>query len=41
MLPAREFNWSLKLMPIVLIAALFGALKENPFKINTELTLER
>lgn len=41
MLPERDFGWSLKLVPFVLIAALFALLKENPFKINTELILEK
>lgn len=41
MLPERDFGWSLKIVPFVLIVALFGFLKENPFKINTELILEK
>jgi hypothetical protein len=41
MLPERELGWSLKFAPLILIVALFAFLKENPFKINTELTLER
>jgi predicted anti-sigma-YlaC factor YlaD len=41
LLPEREPGWFLKLVPVILIVALFGFLKENPFKINTELTLER
>jgi len=28
-------------LPLLLVAALFVFLKENPFKINTELALER
>ena len=41
LLPERDFGWSLKIVPFILIIALFGFLKENPFKINTELILER
>jgi predicted anti-sigma-YlaC factor YlaD len=41
MLPERDFGLALKLVPFVLIAVLFGFLKENPFKINTELILEK
>jgi len=41
MLPERDFGLALKLVPFVLVAALFGFLKENPFKINTELILEK
>ncbi len=41
MVPERDFGWILKIVPLVLIVALFGFLKENPFKINTELILEK
>ncbi len=41
MVPERDFGWALKFVPFVLIAALFGFLKENPFRINTELILEK
>lgn len=41
MLPEREPGLSLKLVPLVLVVALFVFIKENPFKINTELVLER
>ena len=41
MVPERDFGWALKIVPFILIAALFGFLKENPFKINTELILEK
>jgi hypothetical protein len=40
MLPAEEFNFFFKFVPLVFVVALFGFLKENPFKINTQLTLE-
>ena len=36
-----DFGWSFKLVPLIFVVALFAFLKENPFKINTELTLER
>jgi hypothetical protein len=41
MIPERDFGWALKLVPFVLVAALFVFLKENPFRINTELILEK
>lgn len=41
MLPEQEFGFLFKLVPLVFVVALFGFLKENPFKINTQLTLER
>ncbi|MDQ3749360.1 MAG: hypothetical protein M3367_10175 [Acidobacteriota bacterium] len=40
MLPVRDFGFSFKLVPVIFIVALFYLLKENPFKINTELKLE-
>jgi predicted anti-sigma-YlaC factor YlaD len=41
MIPERDFGWTLKIVPFVLIVAVFGFLKENPFKINSELILEK
>jgi predicted anti-sigma-YlaC factor YlaD len=41
MLSARDLGWVIKFVPLVLVAALFGFLKENPFKINTELIPEK
>jgi len=41
MIPERDFGWVLKIVPFILIAVLFGFLKENPFKINSELILEK
>jgi predicted anti-sigma-YlaC factor YlaD len=41
MLPERDFGLVFKIVPLIFIVALFVFLKENPFKINTELTLER
>jgi hypothetical protein len=40
MLPDRDFGLLFKLVPVVLIVAAFGYLKENPFKINAELRLD-
>jgi predicted anti-sigma-YlaC factor YlaD len=41
MIPERDFGWALKIVPFILVAGVFGFLKENPFKINTELILEK
>ena len=41
MLPERDLGFAFKIVPLVLVIALFGFLKENPFKINTELILEK
>lgn len=41
MLPANYPGHLLKIAPVVAAAALFIFLKENPFKINTELTMEQ
>ncbi len=41
MIPERDLGWALKIVPFVIVAALFGFLKENPFKINTELIPEK
>jgi predicted anti-sigma-YlaC factor YlaD len=41
MLPERDFGLAFKIVPLVFVVALFGLLKENPFKINTELVLEK
>jgi hypothetical protein len=40
MIPDRGFGLLFKLVPIIFVVAAFGYLKVNPFKINTELTLE-
>lgn len=37
MIPEHDLGWALKIVPFILGAVLFGLLKENPFKINTEL----
>lgn len=41
MLPARDPGMVLKLVPLVIVVLLFVLIKENPFRINTELVLER
>jgi predicted anti-sigma-YlaC factor YlaD len=41
MIPERDFGWTLKIVPLVFAVALFGLIKENPFKINTGLILEK
>jgi predicted anti-sigma-YlaC factor YlaD len=40
-LPEDDFGWWFKIVPLIFVIALFGFLKENPFKINTELILEK
>jgi anti-sigma factor RsiW len=41
MLPARDPGMAFKLVPLVIVVLLFVFIKENPFRINTELVLER
>ena len=41
MLPARDPGMAFKLVPLVIVALLFVFIRENPFRINTELVLER
>lgn len=41
MLPARDPGIAIKLVPLVIVVLLFVLIKENPFRINTELVLER
>ena len=41
MLPARDPGMAIKLVPLVIVVLLFILIKENPFRINTELVLER
>ena len=40
MVPDRDFGFLFKLLPVLLVIAAFSYLRENPFKINTELRLE-
>ena len=41
MLPAHDPGMAFKLVPLVIIVLLFVLIRENPFRINTELVLER
>ena len=41
MLPARDPGMAFKLVPLVIVILLFVFIKENPFRINTELVMER
>ena len=41
MLPAQDLGMAFKLVPLVIVALLFVLIKENPFRINTELVMER
>ncbi len=41
MLPEQNFGLAFNLVPLIFIVATFVFLKENPFKINDELALER
>jgi anti-sigma factor RsiW len=41
MLPERAPGIAFKLVPLILFVGLFVLIKENPFRINTELTSER
>jgi hypothetical protein len=41
MLPANDLGFAFKIVPFVFVVALFFFLKENPFRINTELILEK
>ena len=41
LIPERDFGWFLKLAPFAVALALFAFLKENPFRINTELIPEK
>ncbi len=38
--PSREFGLAVQLVPIAIALAVFRFLKENPFRITTELKLE-
>ncbi len=41
MLPEADPGWAIKLVPLSIFGALLLVLRENPFKINTELVLEK
>lgn len=39
-IPDRQPAWEYKLLPLLLVIAVFVFVRQNPFKINTELKLE-
>ena len=41
MIPAQDPGFLFRLLPVIFVAALFYFFNENPFKINTELKLEK
>ena len=41
MVPDRDPGLAFKLVPLVIVVLLFILIKENPFRINTELVLEK
>ncbi len=41
MLPEQDLGLAFKIVPLIFVVVLFVFLKENPFKINAELGLER
>jgi hypothetical protein len=41
MIPAEDPGMAFKLVPLVIVILLFVLIRENPFRINTELVLER
>lgn len=41
MLPAQAPGMAFKLVPLVIVGLLFVLIRENPFRINTELVMER
>ena len=40
LIPDRDFSFLFKFVPVLLVIAAFGYLRENPFRINSELSLE-
>lgn len=40
LIPDRDFSFLFKFVPVLLVIAAFGYLRENPFSINSELSLE-
>lgn len=41
MVPARDPGLVIKFVPLVILGLLFVLIRENPFRINTELVVER
>ena len=40
LIPDRDFSFLFKFVPVLLVIVAFGYLRENPFKINSEFSLE-
>ncbi|HET9788703.1 MAG TPA: hypothetical protein VFP47_16305, partial [Pyrinomonadaceae bacterium] len=40
LIPDRSFSFLYKFLPVLFVIAAFSYLRENPFKINSEITLE-
>lgn len=40
LIPDRDFSFLFKFVPVLFVIAAFGYLRENPFKVNSELSLE-
>lgn len=40
MIPDHDFGLVFKFIPVLFVIVAFGYLRENPFKINTELRFE-
>jgi len=41
MLPTKDPGWAIKFVPLIIFGALLVFLRENPFRINSELVLEK
>lgn len=41
MLPKADPGWAIKLVPLIVFGAFLVFVRENPFRINTELVLEK
>jgi len=41
LLPTQRPGWAITLVPLIIFGALFVFLRENPFKINSELVMEK
>ena len=40
LIPDRDFSFLFKVVPVLLVIAAFAYLRENPFKVNSQLSLE-
>jgi predicted anti-sigma-YlaC factor YlaD len=41
MLPERDLGFTIKVVPLIIVTLLFVLIKENPFRINSDLVLEK